>query len=203
MIDDDIYKNIKGENNMKSGQVVIHNQNDMLKYSIIISRNNESYDILHLDGLPCSLYNVDIKSLFYLHERIEAENLINAKLDLEIEEIKSNIKSVKRSDYSQEIKDKYYNLKNQISATAKHMIESENDTDFENKLKAICELKKQLYTIECDGLSDARKFNGNLLYKIKKINEKRNMISYYLKSNYVTNRIKTLDEETLKLIEDK
>ena len=186
---------------MKSGQIVLHNQSDMLRYSIIISRNNESYDILHLDGIPCSIYNVDVKNLFYLHERLVAENLINIKLDSEIAELKNNMKSVKRSDYSQEIKDKYYNLKNQINATAKHMIESENDTDFENKLKAICELKKQLYTIECDGLSDARKFNGNILYKIRKINEKKNSISWYLKSNYVISKIKTLDKETLKLIE--
>ena len=187
---------------MKSGQIVLHNQNDTLKYCIIISRNNESCDILHLDGFPCSIYNVDIKNLFYLYERFEAENLINIKLDSEIAELKNNIKSVKRLDYTQEIKDKYYNLKNQINATAKHMIESENDTDFENKLKAICELKKQLYTIECDGLSDARKFNGNILYKIRKINEKRNMISYYLKSKFVTSKIKILDEETLRLMED-
>jgi len=187
---------------MKSGQIVLHNQSDMLRYSIIISRNNESYDILHLDGIPCSIYNVDVKNLFYLHERLVAENLINIKLDSEIAELKNNMKSVKRSDYSQEIKDKYYNLKNQINATAKHMIESENDTDFENKLKAICELKKKLYTIECEGLSDARKFNGNILYKIKEIHKKRNMISYYLKSKFVISRIKTLDEETLKLIED-
>ena len=186
---------------MKSGQIAIHNQSDMLRYCIIISRNNESCDILHLDGIPCSIYNVDVKNLFYLHKRIHAENLINAKLDLEIAELKNNMKSVKRSDYTQEIKDKYYNLKNQINVTAKHMIESENDTDFENKLKAICELKKQLYTIECDGLSNARKFNGNILYKIKEIHKKRNMISYYLKLSYVTSRIKTLDEETLRLIE--
>jgi len=187
---------------MESGQIVIHSQSDILRYCIIISKNNESYDILHLDGIPSSIYNVDVKNLYYLHKRIHAENLINAKLDLEVAELKNNIKSVKRSDYAQEVKDKYYNLKNQINATAKHMIESENDTDFENKLKAICELKKQLYTIECDGLSDARKFNGNLLYKIKEINKKRNMISYYLKSKFVTSKIKTLDEETLRLIED-
>jgi len=187
---------------MKSGQILLHNQNETLKYCIIISKNNDLYDILNLDGLPCSIYNVDVKSLFYLYERFVAENLINAKLDLEIEELKNNMKSVKRSDYAQEIKDKYYNLKNQINATAKHMIESENDTDFENKLKAICELKKQLYTIECDGLSDARKYNGNILYKIKEINKKRNYISYYLKSKFVTSKIKTLDEETLRLIED-
>ena len=187
---------------MKSGQIAIHNQSDMLRYCIIISRNNESCDILHLDGIPCSIYNVDVKNLFYLHKRIHAENLINAKLDLEIAELKNNMKSVKRLDYAQEVKDKYYNLKNQINATAKHMIELENDTDFENKLKAICELKKQLYTIECDGLSDARKFNGNILYKIKEIHKKRNMISYYLKSKFVTSKIKTLNEEILRLIED-
>ena len=188
---------------MKLGQIVLYNQNDTLKYSIIIHRNNESYDIINLDGNSPITYNVNINSLFKLHERIYAENLINAKLDLEIAELKNNMKSVKRLDYSQEVKDKYYNLKNQINATAKHMIESENDTDFENKLKAICELKKQLYTIECDGLNDARKFNGNILYKIKQINNKRNMITYYLQSKYVTSRIKTLDEETLKTIEDK
>jgi len=188
---------------MESGQIVLHNQSDMLRYCKIISRNNESYDILHLDGSPCSICNVDVKSLFYLYERLVAENLINAKLDLQIKELKNNMKSVKRSDYSQEVKDKYYNLKNQINATAKHMIESENDADFENKLKAICELKEQLYTIKCDGLSDARKFNGNILYKIKEIHKKRNMISYYLKSKFVTSKIKTLDEETLKMIEDK
>jgi len=187
---------------MESGQIVIHSQSDILRYCIIISKNNESYDILHLDGIPCSIYNVDVKNLFYLHERFEAENLINIKLDSEISELKNNMKSVKRLDYAQEVKDKYYNLKNQINATAKHMIELENDTDFENKLKAICELKKQLYTIECDGLSDARKFNGNILYKIKEIHKKRNMISYYLKSKFVTSKIKTLNEEILRLIED-
>jgi len=73
---------------------------------------------------------------------------------------------------------KYNHFKQQIINTAKNMIASEDDTDFENKLKAISELKKHIFTIELDILSEIRKYNGRIGYNIKLIeNERKRSIS--------------------------
>jgi hypothetical protein len=139
-------------------------------------------------------------SIFKLHNSIRKVNIDNIRpfsdLDKCIKEIEDNyndsiskyeakIKSVKNSDYQKEYIDKYYNIKNQIINTAKNMIEIDenNDDDFENKLKAICQKKKDLFSITCDGIDEARKHNGEMKYYIKDLTNKRDRMIEDLKRN--------------------
>ena len=64
-------------------------------------------------------------------------------------------------------------LKQEIINTAQNMIEAKDDSEFENKLKAICQKKKQLFEIECDVAQDNRKYNGMIKYKIKDVEKQR------------------------------
>ena len=90
-----------------------------------------------------------------------------------IKEYESKIKSVKRDFYKDEIVNSYKTLQQEIISTAKHMIEFKDDTDFENKLKVICEKKKQIFAIECNGVDEARKQNGLIKYKIRELESSR------------------------------
>lgn len=182
---------------MKVGDIVLISKDCVVKYCIILRIVDNKYDIMMLDGNNC-FYNVRIEELEPTHKTTTVLKNAYETINLQIEELRSKLKSIKRSDFSDEIKTKYYSLKNQINSTAEHMINSSNDTDFENKLKAICDLKKQFYTIECDGMKDARKFNGNILYQIKQIEKKRRMVEYYLQDRYITNKFANFDISKLK-----
>lgn len=67
-------------------------------------------------------------------------------------------------------------------------VSSCNDYDFENKIKAICHKKKQLFSIKCDEMNKARKFNGEIKYNIREIRNKRDSILRNL--DYSINQIK-------------
>ena len=100
------------------------------------------------------------------------EELKNAK-DLEIEKLKQSLKSTIRADYSVELQEEYDRLKELIIKNMERSILEEsmdiNDNSFENRLKEICKLKKQIFSIPCDGAKDARKDNGTVKYNIKQI----------------------------------
>ena len=121
-----------------------------------------------------SIYNVPIDNVRPLSDKENIVNEINEHYNNQIADYESKIKSVKRDYYKDEIVEKYCHLKQEIFNTAKHMIDSKDDEDFENKLKAICEKKKQLVVIECDEMVNARKANGAIKYKIKELKNSRN-----------------------------
>ena len=58
-------------------------------------------------------------------------------------------------------------MKKQIIATAKNMINYKDDCDFENKLKAIADMKREIFSIELECASDIRKENGRIKWKIR------------------------------------
>ena len=58
-------------------------------------------------------------------------------------------------------------MKKQIIATAKNMIDYKDDCDFENKLKAIADMKREIFSIELECASDIRKENGRIKWKIR------------------------------------
>ena len=183
---------------MKIGDIIIVRENGRLNYGMILTRG-EQYDVLVFCGSTTYIKLFDKSQIFYLHEKVMIIKTLNEELDLKILELKKKIKSVRRSDYEADIHNKYLDLQRQIKTTAQNMIKSEdNIVDFENKLKAICDIKKQLFSIESDELSEARKYNGGILYQIKQIEKERSQIEYYLKAENVTRYIHNFQEEVLK-----
>ena len=137
---------------------------------IINFSNNDRVSVLNSYK---TIYNIALDNIRPLSNKEDIVNEIKEFYNKQIADYESKIKSVKRGDYEDEIVEKYCNLKQEIINTAKHMIEAKDDVDFENKLKAICEKKKQLYTIKCDGIVSARKQNGAIKYNIKKLVNER------------------------------
>ena len=132
-----------------------------------------------------TIYNIDFNNIRPVSDR---ENIIDEIYEFYNKQIinhESKIKSVKRGDYEDEIVEKYCNLKQEIINTAKHMIEAKDDEDFENKLKAICARKKEIFAIECEEIVYARKDNGAIKYKIKELEKSRD--------NSIANLDKSID----------
>ena len=139
----------------------------------IVNISNERVSIL--DGrYSNSMYNVPIDNIRPLSDKESIVNEINKHYNTKIADYEAKIKSVKRGDYKDELVNKYCNLRQEIINTAKHMIDSKDDEDFENKLKAICEKKRQLFAIECAEIVNARKQNGVTKYSIRGLEKDRN-----------------------------
>lgn len=99
---------------------------------------------------------------------------INDEYDNKISDLNSQLQSIKRFDYQDEILEKYSNIKNQIINTCQNLIDDSDDViDFENKLKAICDKKKSLFSIKCDSVIKAKKHNGAIKWNIKELEQDR------------------------------
>lgn len=182
-------------NKYKIGDIILFKNEGIKLYSnvgMVLVANKEIITILQINGYGNYRYKVDINSIRPISEKENVIQEINKYYNNEIEKQELLIKSVKRSDYKEEVVEKYYLLKNEIINTAKNMVEldSENDTDFESKLKAICQKKKELFAIKCEGLNEARKYNGEVKYNIKELIRRRDKL------------IKGLDENLEKLKEE-
>ena len=79
-------------------------------------------------------------------------------------------------------------MKKQIIATAKNMIDYKDDCDFENKLKAIADMKREIFSIELECASDIRKENGKIKWKIREEKSNRdNLLKFLFKMNCTPN----------------
>lgn len=109
---------------------------------------------------------------------------IDKYYESEIKNLNHQIRDMNKDNYADEIVEIYSKLKSQIISTAQHMIESKDIFDFENKLKAICDLKRQFYSIKCETIDEDRKFNGDIKWKIKKKREEWDKKIKDLTDNY-------------------
>ena len=176
--------------NFKTGDFIYFSLSDkdaekLFTYSgVIINLSPDRVSILN-GSYTNSIYNVPLDNIRPLSDKGKIVNEINKHYNIQIADYEAKIKSVKRGDYKDEIVEKYCDLKQEIINTAKHMIDSKDDEDFENKLKAICERKKEIFAIECDGIVHARKDNGAIKYKIKELIKNRD--------NSIANLDKSID----------
>ena len=99
------------------------------------------------------------------------ENYEKNKIELE-----SKLVSTKASDYNDMVEKDKFDLKMRIKKVAKRLseedMEFESDYDyssFENKLKEICRMKKTLYSYKNNYVSEARKTNGAVKYKLREL----------------------------------
>lgn len=132
---------------------------------------NTTYSRINKWSNSVSTFATDKLEILPLSEASNCLEDIQNYYNDEIGKLNCQIKSLDKANYAGEMIETYLKLKNQILATAMHMIKSDDDIEFENKLKAICDLKKQLYSIKCEGIEDDRKFNGEIKWKIKKKQE--------------------------------
>lgn len=164
-VGDFVYFSLSNKDDIKlfiNSGAIIHISND------IISVLNGQY--------TNTIYNITEDCVRPLSDKETILNEINDYYDKEIKRYKSKIKSVKREYYEEEIVLKYLQLKQEILSTARNMINAEEDYGFETRLKAICQKKKEIFEIKCEGLNEARKYNGVVKYKMTTLEKQRNDI---------------------------
>lgn len=174
------------------GEIVIytHDKNKPhFYYGLILDFQDSNVKLLRIDRYSITKDVVDIKMIIKREKVQECIDFVNSYYDNQIKEKKLQLKSVRRSDYQDEVEDKYAMVKQEIFNTAKNMLNCDTDIQFENKLKAICEKKKSLFAIECDGVAVARKFNGMVLHDIKDLEKNRKSALYRLDDNYIENKV--------------
>lgn len=170
-------------NKVKIGDFVyykcLNKEGLIAKSGIVINVNENNVSILVVETYNKCIKNIDMENIFSLGEKedliIDIKNFYN---DM-IKKQESLIKSVKRSDYKEEIKNEYLLLKEEILNTCANMSKDIDDYEFENKLKAICQKKKQLFSIKYEEMNEARKFNGEIKYRVKEL---KNELDYNLKN---------------------
>ena len=109
---------------------------------------------------------IDISSINKI--RIEIEEYYNSQ----ISELESKLKKVTTEEKLQERVNKYNSIKELIVKNCQRVVVCTDDDEFENRLKEINKLKKELHTIELDGADIIRKENGTIKYKIKETRQK-------------------------------
>ena len=156
------------------GDVILYSTSEeksKLKYKVgYILKIKEDGDYVVLSSAVGTVYR-NIKE--YNIETIEnvetVRNDIKYYYEKQILELEGKIKTVTSEEKEEEKKETYLKLQKQIKATAKNLYESTNDHDFENRLKAITEMKKSIFSIELECVSQIRIENGAVKYKIKEL----------------------------------
>ena len=97
-------------------------------------------------------------------------------IDEHIEKQKSLIRKLTSEEKDELVKNKFNQIKTQINATAKSMIEAEDESKFINCLKEICQLKIKLFTIKIKDLDNIHKQNGAVKWKIRQLEEFRERV---------------------------
>lgn len=161
---------------LKMGDVILYSTSEeksKLKPNIgYILKIKEDGDYVVLSSVVGTiLYKKNIKE--YNIETIEnveiVRNDIKSYYEKQISELESQIKTVTSEEKEEKRKERYIELQKQIKATAKNLYESTNDHDFENRLKAITEMKKSIFSIELECVSQIRRENRAVKYKIKEL----------------------------------
>lgn len=132
----------------------------VLKYKengnyVILGLYNNVYKDIHHTWIV-SIDNIDAV-------RNEIITYYNDKIAL----LQSQIRKPTQEEKEAEKVEKYDMWKKQILATAKNMIDCKDDCDFENKLKAIAYMKREIFAIDLECVSDIRKENGRIKWQIR------------------------------------
>lgn len=152
-----------GEDSLKSNIGMILKHKDNGNYALFSIYNSVYKDIQPSWINPIS--DVD---------KVRAD--IISHYEEKIIEQQSKIRKPTQEEKDAERVEKYEKLKKQIIATAKNLSEPKDDNDFENKLKAISNMKKSIFTIDLDCVSDIRKENGRIKYKIRTLISERDSL---------------------------
>lgn len=150
----------------------IYNLKDNL--GIIIDKKDDKSVVLRIFRGGCSIY---VRPNEAIDDLSNIENVRQDIIDYytpQIDELKSKLKSVTSEEKIQERVNKYADIKNRIIINCKRIAICTDDEEFENRLKEIGKLKKQLNSIDLDCADIIRKENGKIKYEIKQIEQRMN-----------------------------
>lgn len=165
----------------KPGDLVLFKlSSDSYRYEIGMINNYSSasgnYTLFQM-STTSSAYNRYIEGDLIMHLNdanvsFARANIIN-HFDEAIISEENKIRKVTAEEKIREFTTKYTELKQRINTVAKGILFAQDDCDFENNLKEICQLKKQLFSIKLECADEIRKRNGEIKYNIKKLRESK------------------------------
>ena len=144
--------------------------NSVQEISVIV--HNESPQIIPVGKNKSLVLSADLSPDANKRDLI---SFVNQVIDNE----KKNLRELTSEEKDQLRIDEFHRIKDKINATAKHMIESEYDADFVNKLKEINRLHKMLFSIKVSDLDNVHKHNGAVKSKIRKLEQLRDSVERY------------------------
>lgn len=143
-----------GENGFKNNIGMVLKQKENGNYTVLSVHNSAYKDVQPSWIIPIS-------------EVETARNEIISHYEEKIVALQSQIRKATQEEKDAERVEKYESLKKQILGTAKNLVNYKDDDDFENKLKAIADMKRAIFAIDLDCASDIRKENGRIKWKIR------------------------------------
>lgn len=179
-----------GDKNMRKEETVVFEPGDVVLFQkdensfknqigiILKCKENGNYCLYTLPPMNTTVYE-DIKPAWISSlDKVDViRNQIIAKYEEEISELQSQIRKPTQEEKDADKAKQYEDLKQQIINTAKNLVNYKDSEDFENKLKAIAEMKKDIFSIELECVSDIRKENGRIKWKIRdKIYERDSLL---------------------------
>ncbi len=161
-------------NNINVGDVIVFSMGDGLKSNVgLILKHREDGNYVVLTSFNAAYKNIQPDWIAPLDQIETVRKEIIEKYAKEINELQGKIREVTNEEKNAEKIEKYQKLKDDIKVTAKRLSESTDDTDFENRLKAISDMKKCIFSIKLECVSDIRKENGKLKYQIRHLEQDR------------------------------
>lgn len=100
-------------------------------------------------------------------------------IDEQIKKQKSLIRKLTSEEKDELVKNRFNQIKEQINATAKSMINAEDESKFINCLKEICQLKIKLFTIKIKDLDNIHKQNVSVKWKIRQLEDFRKIVENF------------------------
>lgn len=131
-----------------------------------VSSYNKSTDRIVPNYLYLNNNDKFVEEQFKINENTKEE--MKSYVQDKIKIFESEIKKLTSEEKDEIKRNEFDRIKNQIISTANNMINGD-ENDFINKLKEICRLKTQLFTIKISDIDNIHKKNGAIKYKIKEL----------------------------------
>lgn len=148
--------------------VLFQNCQDRFKNNIgMILRHKENGNYVILSNYNSVYRDIQLSWITDIDNVESVRNEIIAYYEEKITILQNQIRKPTQEEKEIEKIEKYNQLKEQILETAKNMIGSKDDCDFENKLKAMSSLKHEIFSIKLECVSNIRKENGRIKGKIR------------------------------------
>ena len=158
----------------KNGEVVLFSTVGGLKTGVgMILKHKDNGNYVVLTQYNSAYKDIKPEWISPVDSVQEERNYVNSQYAEKINDKQKLIRKVTQEEKDKDRETQYRELQQQIKVIAKRLSESEDDIDFENRLKAIVDMKKNIFSIELECVSDIRKDNGKVKYEIRELERMR------------------------------
>lgn len=153
-----------------SGDIILFSIGEGLKTNIgMILKHKDNGNYVVLSQYSTAYKDIQPEWIDSIDNAENIRNEVKSYYDKLIAEKQILIKKVTQEEKDADKEYQYRELQKEIKVVAKRLSESTDDVDFENRLKAISDMKKNIFSIELECVSQIRKANGKIKYEIREL----------------------------------